>query len=339
MKRRLIIILVTIVHLVLIAWAIRAWDSGKGGRRDQAAGQPGQAAADRAPAAVAGQSQAATDSKPSLKNTPLTYQPRPLNKAVEARSTACRTGILIDWSSHRILWRKEADRPVPIASMTKMMTALLLAERVRNDPGLSLDTLVKITPAAAKIGGSQVWLDPRESLSLDDLLKCIMIMSANDAAFQIAHFLGGGDPAAFVKAMNRRARELGLERASFHSPHGLPGRSERDSDQATATEMAFLAARLLDYPEVVKWSSTRLSYIRENHPTFNPFQLVNRNRLITNAPGVNGMKTGFTSEAGFCVATTCVRDGRTLIAVVTGCSTSQDRDELVKALLDWGYTQ
>ena len=216
---------------------------------------------------------------------------------------------------------------------------VFVVEQIDADPALSLSTPVRISKTAHRIGGSQVYLDPRETLTLDELLKCIMIFSANDAAYQVAEYIGGGDASVFVEKMNRRASAMGMERASFRTPHGLTDSATGTADIATATELAFLGAVLLDRPEVVKWSSTRLSYIRENSEKFKPFQLVNRNALITSCEGVNGMKTGYTSKAGFCVTATCKRDGRTLIAVVTGCSTKKDRNELVKALFEWGYQQ
>lgn len=267
-----------------------------------------------------------------------TFSVRDLTPPADLRRQTgiCKTGVLLDWDGHEILWRKDAEKAVPIASMTKMMTALLLIEDV--DAGAaSLEAPVQVTAAAADVGGSQVYLDPRESLTLDELLKCMMIFSANDAAHLAAEFLAGGNVDAFVKRMNARAVELGLTKTAFRNPHGLPPTGRGRQNQGTAMEMAYLAGQLLKHPQVVRWSSTWVSYIREGTPK--KFQLASRNRLIVDCPGVNGMKTGFTNQAGFCVSATCERQGRTLIAVVTGCPSQKQRNDLVAALLNWGYSQ
>lgn len=338
MRRRAIVTLVTLVHLAALVFILRTCTFGPGGDGSG----PGRSEAD--PTDTGGQREGTggaggTRTVPGhdLRRIPFSYVSRRLPDDIAAREKACRTGILVDWDSYEILWRKFPDRPVPIASMTKMMTTLLTVEELDRNPSLALSTPVQVTPQASEVGGSQVYLDPRESLTIDELLKCVMIFSANDAAYLLAQYLGDGEVGAFVNRMNTRADALGLEHAKFVTPHGLTDSTTGATDQATATELAFLAAILLEHPEVVRWSSTRLAYIREDSERFDPFQLVNRNALVTNCDGVNGMKTGYTRKAGFCVAATCKREGRTLIAVVTGCSSKNDRNELVKALFDWGY--
>lgn len=334
MKKKLIIILVTFIHLGLILIIARSCGEQSSAKQgDDDTPSPPQSETEETPSSTGNGAEA------TLQSIPFSFLPRGLSPELTSRQKSCRTGVLIDWEKQEILWRKSAEKPVPIASMTKMMTALLLVEAIKTDPSLSLNTQVRVTKAASLVGGSQVYLDPRESLSIDDLLKCMVIFSANDAAYQIADYLSKGDVPAFVKKMNSRAKALGLSKATFYTPHGLTDSATGRADQATAMELAFLGAKLLQHPDVVKWTSTRLSYIRENSAKFKPFQLVNRNKLITSCPGVNGMKTGFTTKAGFCVTATCEREGRVLIAVVTGCSSSQARNDLVKALFDWGYNQ
>ena len=253
-----------------------------------------------------------------------------------ARQTkGCKTGIILDWDRQTILWGKDEKRAVPIASLTKMMTALLAREDIEKKPALTLETRIQVTPSSAKIGGSQVNLDPRENFSLDELLKCIMIFSANDAAHLLAEFIGDGKPEQFVRRMNSKAQALGLKSLKFYNSHGLPEGRSRKQNSGSALELAQLAGRLLQYPDIVKWSSTWVAHIREK--TDKPFQLVNRNRLVKTCKGVNGMKTGFTQKAGFCVAATCERGGRKVIVVVTGCSSSKARNALVTDLLDWAY--
>ncbi len=259
-----------------------------------------------------------------------------LPPALATKAAVCQTGVLIDWQARRILWSQRMTEAVPMASLTKMMTALLLMETVAADPTVSLETQVQVSRAASKVGGSQVYLDPRESFSLDDLLKCIMIFSANDAAYLVGEYLGGGDVDRFVGRMNQRAGELGLKTMVFSNPHGLPASSPGRDNQGSALELAFLAGTLLKHPAAVRHSSTWLTYIRQDSK---PFQLVNRNRLVRAVAGVNGMKTGYTERSKFCVAATCERNGRILVAVVTGCPSSKARNGLVADLLDWGYSQ
>ena len=261
----------------------------------------------------------------------------PLPAELESKTKDCKTGVLLDWTQERVLWAKQPETVVPIASLTKMMTVLLLVEAVRDEPGITLESPVKVTSDAWRVGGSEVYLDPRETFSLDELLKCILIHSANDAAYLVAQFLGKGDVSSFVERMNRKAAAMGLRNTRFHNPHGLPLADRTAENQGTAGEMAFLAGNLLDYPEVVRWSGKWRSQIRQD--TDKPFDLVSRNRLVKDCPGVNGMKTGYTRKARYCVAATCERQDRVLIAVLTGCGSEARRNDLATNLFDWGYTQ
>jgi D-alanyl-D-alanine carboxypeptidase (penicillin-binding protein 5/6) len=346
MRRTVIITLVALLHIALLIWIIGLTRDTAPAPPETRPGtppeipelhQPGDttAVASAPPSPPTGSGALARLDK--LQFTAAASSQVPADLA--ARLKACKSGVLIDWSRKHILWQKDSERAVPIASMTKMMSVLLLMEAIERDPMLSLETPVKVTRTAAKIGGRQVWLDPRETFSLDELLKCIMIRSANDATYLIAEFVSNGDVKAFVSDMNKRASALGLRSAQFCNPHGLPPDGNARPNQASPLEMAFLAARLLEYPEVVKWSSTRLAFIRENDPRFERFQLVSSNRLVGNVEGVNGMKTGYTENAGYCTTVTCQRQGRTVIAVVTGCNSYKERDSLVKAMLDWAYAR
>ncbi|OGV75320.1 MAG: hypothetical protein A3K19_18425 [Lentisphaerae bacterium RIFOXYB12_FULL_65_16] len=261
----------------------------------------------------------------------------PLPKALQTKAALCRAGVVLDWTHRRILWEKNAADPVPIASMTKMMTVLLLMEAVR-DPysGVTLTTPVRVTKGTWAISEGQVYMDPRETFTMDELLKCMLIHSANDAAYLVAETLGGGSPKRFCQRMNQRAKEQGLSSFAFFNAHGLTEPNRPRQNSAAPFDLAFLAGHLLDYPEVVHWSSTWSSPIREK--TKKPFLLTNRNKLVKTCPGVNGMKTGFTNVAGFCVTATCTRNDRVLIVVATGCPSSVARDDLVTKLLDWGYS-
>lgn len=243
----------------------------------------------------------------------------------------CQTGILVDPATRKVLWAKNADKAVPIASMTKMMTLLLTEEDLASGV-VSRDTVIRVTKAAYEIGGSQVWLDPRESFPLSELLKAVAIKSANDAAYLVGEYLGRGDIDAFVARMNRRAGELGMKATHFYDPHGL-GDDRKRHNTASAHDMVILAEALLAYPEVIKLASTRMDTFRNGKT-----ELKNHNNLVFNrVPGVDGLKTGYTDAAGFCVTITCLRDGRRLLGCVTGYKRPKDRDAFCKALLDWGY--
>lgn len=327
-----ITVIVVLLHLAFVLCLLMP-----GKDRDKTPAQDGQpeATTQTPPDQVEG---GAGSSAPAtgLQATTFSLRDLGLPESLRRQTAICKTGVLVDWDRREVLWRKDADKPVPIASMTKMMTALLLIEDVRAGV-TSLKAPVRVTAASAEVGGSQVYLDPRETLALDELLKCMMIFSANDAAHLVAEFLAGGKVDAFVKRMNARAGELGLSKTVFRNPHGLPPAGRGDQNRGTAMEMAYLAGQLLKHPEVVRWSSTWVSYIREG--TAKKFQLANRNRLVVDCPGVNGMKTGFTNKAGFCVTATCKRHERILVAVLTGCPSQKQRNDLAAALLGWGYSQ
>ena len=255
--------------------------------------------------------------------------------ALRKQIDICRTGVLVDWSRRRLLWGKKETKAVPIASLTKMMTALLLMEAIRDDPALRLDKKIQVTREAAAVGGRQVWLDPRESFPLQDILRAMMIHSANDAAFLISQTVAGSET-EFVKRMNRRAKTLGLHSFVFHNAHGLPEGPTREENMGSAIELAYLAGRLLAYDDVTRWTSTRLSYL-EPRIDGKKTQLLNTNKLVGRVPGVNGMKTGYTSKSGYCLTATCNRDNRKIIVVVTGCARGTERDKLAAALIEWGY--
>ncbi len=342
------IAVVIALHVALLGWLwlgsrrgtpAAAGSSGAGAAAKTAGprrlGQPGPGKPGRAEAGNAGtnrESAAETERQVLPGHCLFRRGLKPLPATLRAKTRECREGVLVLRESGRILWEKAAEKPGAIASLTKMMTALLLAERIRTDPALSWTTPVRVTRAAARIGGSQVYLDPRETFTLGELLRCIMIFSANDAAYLVAEYLGGGKVGDFVSTMNRRARELGLRHTRYYTPNGLADSRGREN-VSTPLDQAVLTERLLDYPEVVRDASTWISEIREK--TGKPFRLVNRNRLVHDCPGVIGMKTGFTRKAGFCVAAVCRRDGRTAIAVLMGCRSSRRRNALAAALFDW----
>ena len=254
-------------------------------------------------------------------------------------SAGARGGILVDADTGNVLWDKKADQPVPIASMTKIMTLLLACEDIRaGRNGISLESPVKVTRAAMKIGGSQVWLDDRETFKLEDLLRAVAIKSANDAAYLVAEFLGEGDIYGFVARMNRRARELGMKHTHFYNPHGLPGKSSAEDNVSSPSDMAILTEYCLGHESLMAWAALPRSDFRNGKT-----ELINHNNLLPGrkfpAIGVDGLKTGFINRSGYCVTVTCKRGGKRMIAVVMGFDTARNRDLFCRKLLDWGYAR
>ena len=251
-------------------------------------------------------------------------------------SSGAKTGIMIDLSTRNVLWEKNSTKQVPIASMVKMMTLYTAFEELEENPKLSLDSSVKISPEVLKVPRTGIiWLDPRETFPLSDLMKAATIKSANDAAVQIAMFLGDGSQEAFVAKMNAKALELGMASSNFVSACGLPDRKKGNS-VSTAQDLMILAEHLLQYPQYLEWSSTRLDYIREGEKRT---MLNTTNRLVNSRyPGVDGLKTGYTDDAGYCLTFSVLRNGRRIIGCVTGFdSASKGRDSFCQKLIEWGY--
>lgn len=252
-------------------------------------------------------------------------------------SKAAKTGMLVDLNTREVLWDKKAKQSVPIASMTKMMTILLVMEELKNNPKITLDTMVQVTNESSHIGGSRVWLDPKEQFTIRELLKSMIVHSANDSTYLLAQYFAFGDASAFVVKMNEKAKQMGLS-ATFTNTGGLPEKKASDENRANAQDMVFLAEKLLKYPLVLE--NNKLKSIVFRPDSGKPLNLLNTNRLIRgDFPGINGMKTGFTARAGFCITATCDRNGKVLVAVVTGFKNGKERDKFVKQLLEWGYRQ
>ena len=256
-------------------------------------------------------------------------------------SAGARAGILVDADTGTVLWEKNGRKAFPIASMTKIMTSLIAYETILNaGSNLSLQTSVPVTAAAQKIGGSQVWLDVRESFTLEELLLAVAVKSANDAAYLVAEYLGGGDVSTFVHRMNVRAKELGMLHSRFCNPHGLPGSSSFQDNVSSPEDMVILAEQSLRYPKLMEWASTVTADFRKPGVKGH-LKIVNHNNLLPGrrypAIGVDGLKTGFINRSGYCVTVTCKRNNKRLIAVVVGFDSARNRDLFVKKLLNWGY--
>src|SRR5881296_269263 len=226
-------------------------------------------------------------------------------------ATAPAAYLVIDADSGTVLAEHDAHRRWPPASMTKMMTVLLAMERVQ-DRTLSLDEPVRTSAWASRIGGSQVYLAAGETFPLGEMLKAIMIASANDAAVAVAEHIAGSS-AAFVDLMNARAKALGLADTTYQSPHGLPPGKGQTADMTSAHDLAVLARELMKFPEVMRWAGTPAAGFRND-----TLQMSNTNHLVRTYAGATGLKTGYYRESGFSVTATATRNDLSLIAVVLG---------------------
>lgn len=241
-------------------------------------------------------------------------------------SIACKGCLLMEASTGRVLYADRADAPLPIASVTKVMATLLIMEAI--DAGkLNLSDMVTVSERAASMGGSQVYLEPGEQMTVDDLLKSLIVVSANDATVALAEAVYGSEE-AFIAAMNEKAQTLGLQNTNFVNTNGLPAEGHHSSAQ----DVALTTRELLKHPLILNYTNIWMDTIRNG-----TFGLANTNKLVRFYEGANGMKTGFTSEAGYCLSGTAKRNGMQLVAVVLGASTSSDRFALAKQLLDFGF--
>lgn len=249
-----------------------------------------------------------------------------------------KAAILMDFHTGRVLYEVNAHQALPPASVTKIMTLTLALEAVR-DGRASLEELVTASPYAARMGGTQIWLEAGEQMPLEDLLYAIAVGSANDAAVAVAEHLGGSE-AAFVAMMNEKARELGMQNTHFSNPSGLPpaslGRSE--PHVTSAYDLAVLSRYALTLPGFRELVST-WGPVTMRRETLQRPVLWNYNKLLNSYPGMDGIKTGMTSEAGYCLAASAERDGVRLIAVTLGAATRADRDEDIRRLLDYGFSR
>jgi D-alanyl-D-alanine carboxypeptidase (penicillin-binding protein 5/6) len=238
--------------------------------------------------------------------------------------------IVVDAATGTVLAEKEPHKRWPPASMAKMMTVLLAMERVR-DGALKLDEPVRASRWASKIGGSQVYLAAGETFPLGEMLKAIMIASANDAAAAVAEHVAGST-AAFVDLMNARARELGLGDTTYQSVHGLPPAAGQTVDLTSAYDLAVLARQLMRFPEVMRWAGTAAAGFRND-----TLQMSNTNHLVRTYPGATGLKTGYEKESGFCVTATASRNDLDVVAVVLGLPTKQGSFDAAARLMNEAF--
>ncbi len=241
------------------------------------------------------------------------------------------SALLIDADSGRVLFAKDPTDPRPPASMVKMMTALLAFEALERGD-VHLDDPVRISLAASRTGGSGVFLKAGERLPFEDLLKAMLVASANGASVAIADAIAGSQ-LAMISRMNDRARELGMTETTYRTVNGLPPRSGKGvPDVTSANDLSILARKLLEHRQVLRYSAQPLAAIRGG-----TLVIRNTNHLVGHMEGADGLKTGYYHQAGFNLTATASRDNLRLIAVVLGCPTLQSRFLLAQQLMEWGF--
>jgi D-alanyl-D-alanine carboxypeptidase (penicillin-binding protein 5/6) len=253
------------------------------------------------------------------------------NSQPETLADDAKSAILMERDTGEILFNKNPHEKLPPASMTKIMTLLLIMEALEAGT-LSNDEMIRISERAASMGGSQIFLEAGEEMSVDDLLKGVAVASGNDASVALAERIAGSEE-AFVEKMNEKVKELGLENTKFQNTTGLPA----ENHYSTSYDMAVIAKELLKYESITDYTSIYEDYLRKGDE--NEFWLVNTNKLVRFYPGVDGLKTGYTNEAKYCLTATAKKDDMRVIAVVMGAETPKERNNMISDLLDYAYNQ
>ncbi len=253
----------------------------------------------------------------------------PIVKAEDSLNLSSESAILMDAESSKILYEKNIDEKLPMASMTKIMSMLLIMENIENG-SLKYEDKVLISENASGMGGSQVFLQAGEEYTVDDLLKCIAVSSANDAVVAMAEKISGSVD-AFVTLMNEKAKSLGLENTNFANPHGL----DNENHYSTAYDMAIMAKELLKHEDILRYTSIYEDYLTK--PDGSQVWLVNTNRLVRFYDGVDGLKTGYTTEAGYCLTATAKKNDLRLISVVMKSPSAEERSSDTSTLLTYGF--
>jgi len=247
-----------------------------------------------------------------------------VNLAANAKSA-----ILLDVDTGTVIYEKNAHEKLPPASITKVMTMLLIMEALERGE-IKLSDKVRTSEYAASMGGSQIFLEPGEMMTVEDMLKGIAIASGNDASVAMAEHLAGTEE-AFIKKMNERAKELGLKNTNFVNTNGLPAENHFSS----AHDIAVMSRELLKHEEITKFTSIYQDYLRKD--SNRPFWLVNTNKLVRFYPGADGLKTGYTAEAKYCLSATAKKDNMRVVAVVMGEPNSKTRNSEITQMFDYAF--
>jgi len=251
-------------------------------------------------------------------------------RAVEMDIPA-KSALLMDVATGTVIYEQNAHEALAPASVTKVMTMLLIMEAI-DDGRIGWDDIVTASETAAAKGGSQIYLKVGETMSVSDMVKSIAVSSANDCACAMAEHLAGSE-SAFVQMMNTRAKELGMNDTNFVNCTGLDDGADASAHKTSAYDIALMSRELISHhPDIKKFTTIWMDTVRNGE-----FGLSNTNKLVRFYSGATGLKTGFTSGAGYCLSATAERDGMELIAVVMGCETSKDRFAACKSLLDYGF--
>lgn len=241
----------------------------------------------------------------------------------------CKSAVLMEATTGAVLYAQNPDEALPPASVTKIMTLLLVMEEI--DAGtVHMEDKVTVSANAASMGGSQVYLKEGEQMCVEDMLKSVVIASANDAAVALAEHVAGTVP-SFVEKMNAKAKSLGMTSTTFENVTGLDDTAEKHL--TSAKDIALMSRALIAHQTILNYSSIWMDSIRDGE-----FGLTNTNRLVRFYKGCTGLKTGSTSKAGFCVSATAERDGFSLICVIMGAESRDVRNAIATSLLDWGFS-
>lgn len=247
--------------------------------------------------------------------------------AADVADIPAKSAILMDATSGRVLFEKNPDEPMPPASITKIMTLLLVFEAM-DEGKLTYTDMVTCSENANSMGGTQIWLEVGEQMSAEDLIKATAINSANDAAMALAEHVGGSEM-AFVEMMNQKAKDLGMTNTHFVNPTGL----DADGHVSTARDIALMSRELLKHKDITKFSTVWMDSLRDGKTG-----LTNTNKLVRFYKGCTGLKTGTTDGAGSCLSATAERNGLSLIAVSMGSTTSDERFSSCRTMLDYGFS-
>ena len=240
--------------------------------------------------------------------------------------------ILIEPASGEVLYQQNQDQKLPPASVTKLMVMLLTLEALEKGQ-LKLTDPVTASAEACKMGGSQIWLEPGETMTVAELMKAVCIVSANDASYALGEHLAGSEE-NFIALMNKRSRELGLKTTHYVNCTGLDPSDGGEGNYTSAADMGLLAREVVKHPLVFKWSGVWIDSLRGGKSF-----LRNTNNLVRFYRGCDGLKTGFTAQAGFCLVATAMRDGVRLIAVVMNSPTSKTRAKDISSMLNYGFSK
>ena len=255
----------------------------------------------------------------------------PVGASAAGPEVAAKSAVLMDMTTGQVLYEHNAHEMLPPASVTKVMTLLLIMEAL--DSGrIGWDDTVTASESAAAKGGSQVYLKVGETMTVTDMVKSIAVSSANDCACAMAEHISGSE-GAFVEAMNEKAKALGMEHTHFLNCTGLDDDPQASNHLTCAMDIAIMSrALMMEHPDIRKFTTIWMDTIRNGS-----FGLSNTNKLVRFYPGATGLKTGFTQKAGYCLSATAQRDGMELVATVMGSESSKDRFNACKQLLDYGF--